>query len=816
MFNPRLRVAALLVLATALPASAQVGFADDQPDRLRLWNATHYEIALRKSDGRALSIHDQTTGGQVSPGNVHGPWVLRFADGTWLDGESFSPTDPARRFSYAWNAQDQVLTLDYVATGTHACQVTLTMLPTDGPEIDSVLSVTNQSAVEIELAAYPVHLAFLHSDVEAAYVPHMEGMRLLPGFFTAHDFGSRYPGQMFGDFAFTQLDTGAFAVYAVHDPQDPLPPVQWLILRDTFAGGVSKFHRDYTLTLAPAQTWVSPVITLSIGSDLAEAMDDYWTRNGHDTIPTLEQKLGTELFERLAAAVLLKADFRQVGTTFDGFAAVADTLPAGNLLHLVNFWPVGFDEHYPDYLPPDPALGTLAELQDLVAQAQADGHLVMPYTNPTWWDDQGPTLANLGTGIVARDRGGNLIYETYNGRGGYVVSPHDPDVIARQDQTRDEFTLTLPCDLLFEDQVGARAAPTFGDHAAAPDPLAYTQGLVDLAERSATWLPILSEGGYDRLARHESGFCLSQTVGWHTWPDSTFRPYPLVPLWARETMVFMPHNLAGAAMATDLPTLTYYLSIGYSLSCDLSATSPDWLSLLDCFQKVIVAPRVGVAMTSFVDLPTDGRTQTTFADGAVLTANLTATPLASGGHVVAPDGFLLEQGGRVLGGVLRSLHGQSLAGSDPHFIAFEYEDWRTTVFQPIGADGDLTLPRPAAWTDDARIVGRLTTEDGATQPVSVQVDPTTLTLTWLATVGGQGTRSLALVYCRPGDADCDGRIDVGDLAAFADCLAGPDLASGPTPPTTAADCRFAFDVDGDQDVDLRDFLALQRSAEEPR
>jgi hypothetical protein len=93
-----------VVLSLTLVATAPglVQFADHQADRICVSNADFYEAAFRKSDGRILHLVDKTTNQEVSCGNVFGPWVLRFSDGTWLGGNAFSPTHPSRRFSYAW------------------------------------------------------------------------------------------------------------------------------------------------------------------------------------------------------------------------------------------------------------------------------------------------------------------------------------------------------------------------------------------------------------------------------------------------------------------------------------------------------------------------------------------------------------------------------------------------------------------------------------------------------------------------------------------------------------------------------------------
>ncbi len=60
-----------------------------------------------------------------------------------------------------------------------------------------------------------------------------------------------------------------------------------------------------------------------------------------------------------------------------------------------------------------------------------------------------------------------------------------------------------------------------------------------------------------------------------------------------------------------------------------------------------------------------------------------------------------------------------------------------------------------------------------------------------------------------GDFDADGDVDVEDLAAFAECLAGPDLTPAPADQTCGHLCFDAFDFDGDEDVDLADFAEFQ-------
>ncbi|MCH8967367.1 MAG: hypothetical protein IID43_06780, partial [Planctomycetes bacterium] len=59
-----------------------------------------------------------------------------------------------------------------------------------------------------------------------------------------------------------------------------------------------------------------------------------------------------------------------------------------------------------------------------------------------------------------------------------------------------------------------------------------------------------------------------------------------------------------------------------------------------------------------------------------------------------------------------------------------------------------------------------------------------------------------------GDFNGDGVADLGDLNAFTDCMDGPDELPQPNPPQCLAQCLNAFDVNGDEKIDLSDFAGF--------
>jgi hypothetical protein len=104
-------------------------------------------------------------------------------------------------------------------------------------------------------------------------------------------------------------------------------------------------------------------------------------------------------------------------------------------------------------------------------------------TNPTWWDDESPTLQDLPAPLTVADVAvlddrGVPVYEHYGAHGGYVVSPHAPFVRQRLGQLVEQMTVDVPGDVLFEDQIGARPWP-FDHNPSSPHPMAYIEGWLE-------------------------------------------------------------------------------------------------------------------------------------------------------------------------------------------------------------------------------------------------------------------------------------------------------------------------------------------------
>ena len=134
----------------------------------------------------------------------------------------------------------------------------------------------------------------------------------------------------------------------------------------------------------------------------------------------LRDKLPQEQFDRFRTAVLVKFD----GTARDMIANLVK-LPVPSLIHFSDYLKGGFDKEYPDHLPPRPSFGTSAELRAFIDKAHSLGHMIMPYTNPTWWCDhpRGPTFVQAGEGPPARKLDGKPYHEVYGRNDGCTTTP---------------------------------------------------------------------------------------------------------------------------------------------------------------------------------------------------------------------------------------------------------------------------------------------------------------------------------------------------------------------------------------------------------
>jgi hypothetical protein len=722
-------------------------FDDSAADQMRI-SAPAYELALSKSGGAILSVRDKAAGASLTLGSRNGClWGSSFQNppGAYRGGCNFS-AGGARAFSYSWNAEKLTLTLSYRddPRAEQRADATVTLLAAED-FFDLKLEVVNHMGATLDSVLFPADLLFDGTTMQAAYLPYfLPGVRLAPSFFAAHrGFSGTYPGAgAFADHVALESAGGRMAWYAVN-PAGRIAPVKFGFRDDnaTRAGTFYAFHTFQAWT-PDGGSFSTPVMRVRVGQTVQQTMLAYRAENGIGAYPSIAGKLGSA-FASVAQAPLVKMDFRQMNRSFAEAAARLATLEAPALLHPVSFWPRAFDQNYPDFLPPDPRFGSIGDFRALVAAAHARGMFVMPYTNPTWWDEQSPTARAAGDMSVfaALGKDGKPIYQSYGKNRGFVASLFAPATAERLARLMAGWSEDVPVDFVFHDQIGARG--WMADYQpAAPDPLAYSDSWLGFTARYAP-SRLMTEDGWDRLAATEVGFCGSALNGARGWdPRATrwgpgsrtntafgpgnWRPYPLGVWLFHDKVLFYHHDLSHPAMNAGIEVLTWNAAFGVMASYlwpDLRALNPDWVKLANAYQRAVFSRTAGRTLSSYRELAREVN-ESRFDDVTVI-ANWDASgAYETGGFTLAPGGFLARTADAELlaGAFVARFNGAPLSGG-VHYLIVERAGRVLTVRQPAGEDTDVRIAIPADW--DTRH-GVSVTADG--KPADFRLDGQWLTL----------------------------------------------------------------------------------------
>ena len=502
-------------------------------------------------------------------------------------------------------------------------------------------------------------------------------------------YSAEYP-PVFADFLHLASPSGNLAVFRVqprnwkpwqgqHDPAAILSPGRLAFGGDKDGGWLVRSFATY---VAPGTAWQSPVVRLAAGKTALESLDDYSRANVLGR--PLREKLPRDVLVRFRRAVLVK----YMGSAHDQIESLP-LLPVPTLIHFEDYLHGGFDKQYPDHLPPRASYGTPGELRSFFDRAHELGHLVMPYTNPTWWCDEprGPTFQKAGEAPLARGLDDRPYHERYGPRSvGWTTTLWHPAVRAANRELRRQFTEDYPVDILFQDQVGARSS-VYDRNPASPTPYAYAEGLLSQADEDARVRPLATEDGYDRVLNDEvqlCGFTFGLVPGpeleWarsfkSRYPAATWEIFPVAQVLAHEKAAMLHHDLG--KFVSDRRSLAWTLGLGFAMSEQMPARALreprrlEWLRWLARIQQSISSRYVGEPVRAFAHEPggagaDDGVIRATY--GPVrLVANLGPDPRPAGSHLLAGFGFQASAPGLVAGD-LRRLAGHDFGPEGASFI----------------------------------------------------------------------------------------------------------------------------------------------------
>lgn len=726
---------------TPMGSSDELGtiyFDDSDPDLIRL-GTDAYEIGFRKSNGAIAYIHDQHTGSDISQGSRYEClWGAVFQVDSvfeYVGGCSYNK-DWRNHFTYTWSSETHLLTMTYAPDPEVSEQVhaTVWIQASDGNWVDLQMEVTNNYGHTLEYVHFPSDLVFLKDDLQEVLLPVLPGIVLEQGFFySGKSYIVKFPGYpgIFADFMAIESTQGKLAIFTHQDsdlnpgwigfnPDTEIPPY----IEDS----VYSINNFATL-LEDGGTWLSPQVRISVGEGFEESITAYRNANALDSYASLFQKLGQD-YEQVVESALYRAVANELGIQFSDYADdLLALVPIPGLLHPVGYQPGGHDELQPDYLPPDPLWGTQADFVNMVQSAQSMGFLVMPYTNPTWWDDESPTLQSLPIGLsiddlAVLDAEGNPVYETYTHgsppypHGGYVMSPYQPFVQDRVDQMIEDMTITVPSDMLFEDQLGAR--PWLEDHNPySPNPLAYIDGWLNHALTYQD-KKLHTELAFDRLGAFEVGFhgsvLLPEYQGYtdEWWGNNYWRPYPLATMMMRDKVLFYQHDLGTETFTKNKPILSWNLAMGYQLSYDLhnnTGMGPNnpWIRVVGVFQKNALSKYAHERVTGYRFL-TPEVSQTDFETCSVIKNWSTTQAFTHSGHTIPVQGVSVSCGW-LTAGVYTAYNGINLSSGDHYLVEQRFSN-TIIVWQPMGNTTSLTLLLPQTWQPTDPIEATAFTLDG--------------------------------------------------------------------------------------------------------
>ncbi|HUT91895.1 MAG TPA: hypothetical protein VMY37_20540 [Thermoguttaceae bacterium] len=559
---------------------------------------------------------------------------------------------------------------------------------------------------------------------------------------------SPYP-PLFADFFHVDAAGGSLAVYRVQPrtwkPWEGRESAEAIFVPGRLAFGGDEqggwCERALGTYVKPGEEWQTPLVRLTAGKPAPENLDDYCRANAI-TRP-LREKLAPAVFEKFRRAVLVKYQ----GTAREQIDSL-DRLPVPTLIHFTDYLKGGFDKEYPDHLPPRPQYGTPAELRTFFDRAHALGHLMMPYTNPTWWCDhpRGPTFEREGEAPLLRGLDGKPSYERYARNDGWTITFWHPAVQAANRSTRRRFTEDYPVDVLLQDQCGARTWK-YDLNPASPTPYAYTEGMLSMIAEDTRLVPLSTEDGFDRVVNAEAQLCgftfglvPGRNPAWarpmkSVYPPETWELFPVAQIIAHDKAAMLHHDLG--KFVVDRPSLAWTLGLGFSMSYRVQARSlaergpREWLKWLDRLQKSVCARYVGEPVRGFehrqAEAPgekganeapesDDGVIQATYGPVRV-TANLGPTARTESGRVLPGYGFWAVAPGMIAANV------KELAGADfgEEGVAFVTEggaqradiwiyaaaDREVAAVVPDGMSGEVVLkldgrePRAAAVVDGA-------------------------------------------------------------------------------------------------------------------
>ncbi len=565
---------------------------------------------------------------------------------------------------------------------------------------------------------------------------------LLPSLYYRRYFWN-YPSA-FADFLHIDTQVGSASVYRIQ-PRNWQP---WAGRNEKSAifvpGGLAcgadeqggYFERQFSTFVAKGQSWQAPIVRLQVGEKPENTLRTYGQLNGIRR--RLSEKMSPELLAKFKRAVLVRLTASGQKRVWQHIDALP-YLPVPSIVHFTEYLPLGFDRPYPIHFPPADWYGTPKDLSEFFRRAKTMGHLVMPYTNPTWFPDQSPIWQREPNAkdALALDLNGQPYRESYTPESGYGICFWHPLVQRYNRETVRLFTQDYPVDILFQDQCGARRW-RYDTNPFSPNPYAYTEGILSMVAEDSQKVPLSTEGGWDLVAEYQVQLCgmafgivpTTPRPSWHQLlreriSPNLWRVFPVAQILVHDKVMMNMHNL-GAGVNDD-EDLAWVLGLGFGLQYRMSATAlindevrerqkvREWLKWLSVLQKTVCARHIGEPLDDFEHERDDANLGE--EDGGVMravygslkiVANLNSKAMKEGENILAPYGFLATAP-NLVAGKLRVIGGMDFGDEGISFVVENENIWvyglagQKVAVLWDGKDGQVKL----RWGDGTETIGQV-------------------------------------------------------------------------------------------------------------
>lgn len=524
-----------------------------------------------------------------------------------------------------------------------------------------------------------------------------------------------------GDFTHFKMKNLRFSISSPQPVKDKdfykdLPWISsYTVLAGTDKG--ANIRRGYRMWILKDREMLTPKTRIRFGENFIDSAKSFCDDN--KTYVKFEDKASKDVVEKLKKSLIIRIDGPNTRWAWDWF----EKMPVPALIHCSHFLRGGFDEQYPDMLPPNKRYAPSdEEFRNYLKRIRQKGSLFMPYTNNTWWCDKpkGETFIKYGNVALVHDDKGNLSPERYAYHYGFTACMWHPVVREVDEKVFGQFKTDYPADIIFQDQIGSRCIPRFDFNKANPQaPNSYLDGIIQNARHNCKNLPLATEEIFFPLFDYEimltgynfgvfhprdpDHFSVDRKFLWEVFPKDAVKMANYVGALAHDKMSITHHNLDGNMINFDRQIS---MSLAYGIHLFVAGGSHnapkfkeedlDAIYWIDAIQKNIAYHYIGAEMKRFKhkwvnEKSCDGDSiiSARYSDVKVY-ANASSKSRTYKRFTVAPDSFIAEAPNAIAGGVLAI--GKKTVKATSMFIVKYENNNKISVFAYGNGGNDFIFP----------------------------------------------------------------------------------------------------------------------------